>query len=39
MSMPLYRRVDKNPKVLEYECVYYLQEEKFKNAPFISRVA
>ncbi len=34
MSMPLYRIVDKNPKVLEYECVYYLQEERFKNAPF-----
>ena len=34
MSMPLYRRVEKNPAVLEYECVFYLQEEKFKNAPF-----
>lgn len=34
MSMPLYRIVDKNAKVLEYECVYYLQEEKYKNAPF-----
>jgi len=34
ISMPLYRRVDKSVKVLEYECVFYLQEEKFKNAPF-----
>jgi hypothetical protein len=34
MSMPLYRVVEKNAKLLEYECVFYLQEEKFKNAPF-----
>jgi hypothetical protein len=34
MSMPLYRRVEKNLKLLEYECVFYLQEERFKNAPF-----
>jgi hypothetical protein len=34
MSMPLYRRVEKNAKVLEYECVFYLQEERYKNAPF-----
>lgn len=34
MSMPLYRRVDKNVKLLEYECVFYLQEERYKNAPF-----
>ena len=34
MSMPLYRRVEKNAKVLEYECVFYQQEEKYKNAPF-----
>jgi hypothetical protein len=34
MSMPLYRRIDKNAKLLEYECVFYQQEEKFKNAPF-----
>lgn len=34
MSMPLYRRLDKNVKILEYECVYYLQEERFKDAPF-----
>jgi hypothetical protein len=31
MSMPLYRRVDKNLKLLEYECVTYLQDERFKN--------
>ncbi len=37
MSMPLYRRVDKNVKLLEYECVFYLQEERFKNAPFTRR--
>lgn len=34
MSMPLYRRVEKNARVLEYECVFYLQEERFKDAPF-----
>jgi hypothetical protein len=34
MSMPLYRRSDKNAKLLEYECVFYQQEEKFRNAPF-----
>ena len=33
MSMPLYRRAEKNVKLLEYECVYYMQEEKYKNAP------
>ena len=34
ISMPLYRRAEKNVKLLEYECVFYLQEEKFKAAPF-----
>jgi hypothetical protein len=34
ISMPLYRLVDKDPAVLEYECVFYLQEERYKNAPF-----
>jgi len=34
ISMPLYRRAEKNVKLLEYECVYYLQEERYKNAPF-----
>ena len=34
MSMPIYRRLEKNVKLLEYECVFYLQEERFKNAPF-----
>ena len=34
ISMPLYRRIEKNVKLLEYECVYYLQEERFKTAPF-----
>ncbi len=34
MSMPIYRRLEKNVKLLEYECVFYLQEERYKNAPF-----
>ena len=34
ISMPLYRRMEKNPRLLEYECVFYLQEEKYKDAPF-----
>jgi len=34
IRMPLYRMVDANTRLLEYECVYYLQEERFKNAPF-----
>jgi hypothetical protein len=34
MSMPLYRHVEKNARLLEYECVFYLQEERYKNAPF-----
>jgi hypothetical protein len=34
MSMPLYRRLEKSVKLLEYECVFYLQEERYKNAPF-----
>lgn len=34
MSMPLYRRMEANAKLLEYECVFYTQEERFKNAPF-----
>ena len=34
MAIPIYRRVEKNVKLLEYECVFYLQEEKYKNAPF-----
>ena len=34
ISMPLYRHVDKNARLLEYECVFYLQEERFKDAPF-----
>jgi hypothetical protein len=34
IRMPLYRMVDANARLLEYECVYYLQEERFKNAPF-----
>jgi hypothetical protein len=32
ISMPLYRRIEKNIKVLEYECVYYLQEKRYGNA-------
>jgi hypothetical protein len=34
MGMPLYRRMEKNARLLEYECVFYLQEERFKSAPF-----
>jgi hypothetical protein len=34
ISMPLYRVVDKDATLLEYECVFYLQEERYKNAPF-----
>jgi hypothetical protein len=32
ISMPLYKILDKNAKILEYECVYYLQDEKYGNA-------
>jgi hypothetical protein len=32
ISMPLYKILDKNAKTLEYECVYYLQDEKYGNA-------
>jgi len=31
ISMPLYRRLDKNLRLLEYECVIYLQDERFKG--------
>ena len=34
ISMPLYRHLEKNAKLLEYDCVFYLQEERFKRAPF-----
>jgi len=37
ISMPLYRRMEKNPRLLEYECVFYLQEERFKDAPFTGK--
>jgi hypothetical protein len=33
MSMPLYRRQEKNLRLLEYECVQYLQEDKWKSGP------
>ena len=32
ISMPLYRRTEKNVRILEYECVQYIQEQKFGNA-------
>ena len=32
ISMPLYRRLEKNVKILEYECVQYIQDQKFGNA-------
>lgn len=31
ISVPLYRRIEKNVRILEYECVWYLQEEKYKG--------
>jgi hypothetical protein len=34
ISMPLYKRVEPNARLLEYECVFYLQEERFRDAPF-----
>jgi hypothetical protein len=34
MSMPLYRRKEMNGRLLEYECVFYLQEKRYKDAPF-----
>src|SRR6266853_350086 len=33
MSMPLYRRAEKNVKLLEYECVFYLQEQRYGSVP------
>jgi len=32
ISMPLYRRMEKNVKILEYECVQYIQEQKYGKA-------
>ncbi len=32
ITMPLYRVIEKNAKILEYECVYYLQEKRYGNA-------
>ncbi|MNG41615.1 hypothetical protein D3C84_1309170 [compost metagenome] len=32
MSMPLYRRIEKNVRILEYECAWHLQEQKYKGA-------
>jgi hypothetical protein len=34
IGMPLYKRTEPNVRLLEYECVFYLQEERFRNAPF-----
>ncbi len=31
MSMPLYRRVGNDARILEYECAVYLQDERFKS--------
>ena len=33
MSMPLYRRMERLPRILEYECVAYLEEETFGTPP------
>ena len=32
MSMPLYRRMEKNVRILEYECVSYIEEQAFGTA-------
>ena len=32
ISMPIYRRMEKNVKILEYECVQYLQDQKYGSA-------
>ena len=32
INMPLYKIQDRNAKILEYECVYYLQDLKYGNA-------
>ena len=34
MSMPLYRRKEPGARLLEYDCVFYLQELIYKDAPF-----
>lgn len=34
MSMPLYRRMEKNARILEYECAFFMDEETYKDAPF-----
>jgi len=31
MSMPLYRRVERNVQLLEYDCYVYLQQEKYRT--------
>ena len=31
MSMPLYRRLDKNVELLEYDCAIYLQDERYST--------
>ena len=33
MSMPLYRRVEKGARILEYECVSYLEDARFGITP------
>ena len=32
MSMPLYRRVEKSARVMEYDCAWFLHEQKYKDA-------
>jgi hypothetical protein len=34
MSMIIYRVKEPNARLLEYECVFYLQDELWKNAPY-----
>jgi hypothetical protein len=31
MSMPLYRREEKNVKILEYECLEFLQDQRYSR--------
>jgi hypothetical protein len=31
MSMPLYRRIEKNPQLFEYKCVEFVEELMYGN--------
>jgi hypothetical protein len=32
ISLPLYRRIDKNVRVLEHDCAWHINEDKYKDA-------